>query len=210
MTREAGVLARSSATSLARCCCVTATAVPMCPKPRHPGGRVTQKARNFSGRGHLPRRRPRTAAAALAVVPGAVAGCDGGRCRTVFRKLSTWVSRSAGAVARPWVCPACSNDPHVCPVQPKVATSGLRLRVIFGGPELPCGPLPGPGRGLRSCVTALAARVASRPAGRHRAESPGQGSWPGGRSALPAADRVARRWVIGRMPDARRTTKRCR
>jgi hypothetical protein len=55
-----------------------------------------------------------------------------------------------------------------CPVQPKVARSGLRLRVILRSPELPCeslpGPGPGPGRaGRMPRVTALAARVASPP-----------------------------------------------
>src|SRR6266568_6024588 len=55
---------------------------------------------------------------------------------------------------------------RVCPVQPKVASSGLRLRVILRSPELPCESLAGSGRaGGMSCVTALAARVAGSRSG---------------------------------------------
>src|SRR5258708_633894 len=55
-------------------------------------------------------------------------------------------------------------------LQPKVAMSRLRLRVILRSPDLPCESLPGLGaRGRRvSCVTALAVLAAkvSLPAGR--------------------------------------------
>jgi hypothetical protein len=105
------------------------------------------------------------------------------------------ISQNRGALRYP----ACHGRRHrPCPVQPKVARSGLRLRVILRSPELPCETLPGLGRaGGMSCVTTLAARVAS-PSGRaspgrfevgypagiatagHRAGRPGQRSWSGG------------------------------
>jgi hypothetical protein len=104
--------------------------------------------------------------------------------------------------------PALDALPRACPVQPKVASSGLRLRVILRSPELPCESLAGSGRaGGMSCVTALAARVASSRSGTQpgsprqsigpggQVRSPGQG----GRSALLAAGQVVRQCSLARV-----------
>ena len=52
---------------------------------------------------------PGCVAALSAGICRALAGCHGAGASAACRKLITWVSHAWGAVARPWVCPACGT-----------------------------------------------------------------------------------------------------
>ena len=77
-------------------------------RARHPGEPPRNPAGNSPGRGHPPRR-SRALAAALAVVPGALAGWRGGRVQGRVQDADHVGFPSPGRGGQPWVCLACGT-----------------------------------------------------------------------------------------------------